>query len=594
VGAAADPEPLVVRVLPDEAAIDKAFDYLVPAEWVADGRAARLRPGTMVRVPLHGRRVGGWVLEVGVTPPPGVRLVPLAKIRGIGPSEELIGLARWAAWRWYGRPATFLGTASPETAVTSLPARPRAVPVPVPVGPPGLVDEVLAAGGGVVRIPPGDDLLPVALAAARCGNALVLAPGLDTARDLAVRLRRAGVPVALHPRDWAAGAAGATVVGARAAAFAPVADLAAVVVLDEGDEAYQEERSPTWNARDVAIERARRAGVPCVLTSPAPTLEALAWRPAAVPSRNGERAGWPVLVTVDRRRDDPARAGLLSERLTPLLRGEGPVVCVLNRTGRSRMLACAACGELARCEHCGGLLVQPEPGLLACGTCDRTRPVVCGGCGGTLLKNLRAGVARVREELEALAGRPVVEVTAATARVPLADVYVGNEAVLQRLPAAGVPSAAVVVFLDVDQELLAPRYRAGEQAMALLVRAARLLGPRSRGGRLVVQTRLPRHPVLDAVRHADPARLETEELARRRLLRRPPVSAEAVVSGAAAEAFVERFGAPLGLPPGIEVRGPVDGAWLVRAVDHAALADALATVARPPGRLRVEVDPLRI
>jgi primosomal protein N' (replication factor Y) len=126
--------------------------------------------------------------------------------------------------------------------------------------------------------------------------------------------------------------------------------------------------------------------------------------------------------------------------------------------------------------------------------------------------------------------------------------------------------------------------------MALLVRAARLLGPRSQGGRLVVQTRLPRHPVLDAVRHADPARLEEPELARRRLLRRPPVSSEAVVSGAAAEAWVQRLGSPLG----VEVRGPVDGSWLLRAPDAATLADALAGVARPPGRLRVEVDPLRI
>ena len=578
------PHPLVVRVLPDEAAIDKAFDYLVPPGWLADGRADLIRPGTMVRIPLHGRRVGGWVLEVGVTPPPGVRLVPLAKIRGLGPTEDLIDLARWAAWRWYGRLATFLTTASPDTAVTRLPTASTAT-APVPLGPPAPVDDVLAAGGGVVRVPPGEDLLPVALAACRLGNALILAPGLDTARDIAVRLRRAGVPAALHPRDWAAGAAGTTVVGSRASAFAPVADLAAVVVLDEGDESYQEERAPTWHARDVAIERARRAGVPCVLTAAAPSLEALAWRPAAVPSRTVERAGWPVLVTIDRRRDDPVRSGLLAEQLTPILRGEGPVLCVLNRTGRSRMSACAACGELARCEDCGGLLTQPETGVLACGACGRSRPVVCASCGGTLLKNLRAGVARVREELEALALRPVVEVTAATERIPPADLYVGTEAVLHR-----VESARVVVFLDIDQELLAPRYRAGEQAMALLVRAARLLGPRSQGGRLVVQTRLPRHPVLDAVRHADPARLEEPELARRRLLRRPPVSSEAVVSGAAAEAWVQRLGSPLG----VEVRGPVDGSWLLRAADASTLADALAGVARPPGRLRVEVDPLRI
>src|SRR5690606_23433042 len=190
------------------------------------------------------------------------------------------------------------------------------------------------------------------------GNALVVTPSLDHARDLATRMRRAGLTVALHPRDWALGAAGATVVGARAAAWAPVGGLSVVVVLDEGDEALQEERAPTWHARDVAVERARRAGVPCILTAASPSLEAPELLPLFVPSRNRERAGWPILDVIDRRREDPVRAGLLSERLTPFVRGEGPILAVLNRKGRSRLLACSSCGELARCEHCGGVLAQ--------------------------------------------------------------------------------------------------------------------------------------------------------------------------------------------------------------------------------------------
>ena len=86
------------------------------------------------------------------------------------------------------------------------------------------------------------------------------------------------------------------------------ADLAAVVVLDEHDEALQEERAPTWHARDVVVERARRAGVPCVLVSPVPD----AWRRwrwgrrSSVPSRNDERAGWPILEVVDRPPTTPA------------------------------------------------------------------------------------------------------------------------------------------------------------------------------------------------------------------------------------------------------------------------------------------------
>ena len=83
---------------------------------------------------------------------------------------------------------------------------------------------------------------------------------------------------------------------------------------------------------------------------------------------------------------------------------------------------------------------------------------------------------RAREELEALAGRPVGEVTAATGRLPDADVLVGTEAVLHRLsPADGF---GAVAFVDFDQELLAPRVRAGEEALALLAHASRLVGGR--------------------------------------------------------------------------------------------------------------------
>jgi primosomal protein N' (replication factor Y) len=107
---------------------------------------------------------------------------------------------------------------------------------------------------------------------------------------------------------------------------------------------------------------------------------------------------------------------------------------------------------------------------------------------------------------------------------------------------------------------------------------------------VLVQTRQPHHEVLQAVLHADPARASDAERIRREFLRFPPVTALAAVSGAAAPAFIDAFGAPLG----VDVLGPSDGQWLLRAPDHQVLCDALAATPRPPGRLRVEVDPLRI
>jgi primosomal protein N' (replication factor Y) len=174
-------------------------------------------------------------------------------------------------------------------------------------------------------------------------------------------------------------------------------------------------------------------------------------------------------------------------------------------------------------------------------------------------------------------------VTGVSTEVPHARVLVGTEAVLRR-----VDRADVVAFLELDQELLAPRYRAAEQALALLARAARLVGGRDRGGRLLLQTRLPRHEVIDAALHADPGRLAAVEGERRRALRYPPDTALALVAGEASAAFVAA------LPEEVERLGPDGDRWLLRAPDHGVLADALARTPRPAGRLRVEVDPLRV
>jgi primosomal protein N' (replication factor Y) len=258
---------------------------------------------------------------------------------------------------------------------------------------------------------------------------------------------------------------------------------------------------------------------------------------------------------------------------------------VLNRTGRSRLLACAACGELARCEHCDAAVAEQEAGRLDCRNCGRTRPRLCGACGSQSLKNLRLGVGRAREELEALVREPVGEVTGSTEVTPTERILIGTEAVLHH-----VDRADVVAFLDIDQELVAPRYRAAEQALALLARGARRLGGRADGGRLVVQTRLPGHEVLQAVLHADPGRIVAAERARRELLGFPPAAALASVAGAGADAFA----GSLDLGPQCELLGPSDGSYLVRAPDAVVLADCLATGTRPAARLRLHVDPPRL
>jgi primosomal protein N' (replication factor Y) len=241
---------------------------------------------------------------------------------------------------------------------------------------------------------------------------------------------------------------------------------------------------------------------------------------------------------------------------------------------------------VADCERCGRAVTLSDDGRLVCAGCGNVRPVVCAVCGGGRFKNLRLGVTRAREELEALAREPVVEVTATAGHPDDARVAIGTEAVLHRL---GAGSVRCVAFLDFDQELLAPRFRAAEQALALLARGARALGERRGGGRLLVQTRHPEHPVVQAATFGDPGRLVEPERQRRRLLQFPPEGALASVEGPGAAEWVSAAPDVLG----IEVLEG-DGRWLVRAADPAALADYLALVDRPAAKVRIAVDPPRI
>jgi primosomal protein N' (replication factor Y) len=244
--------------------------------------------------------------------------------------------------------------------------------------------------------------------------------------------------------------------------------------------------------------------------------------------------------------------------------------------------------------------------VLHCPRCGDTRPVVCVACGRLRMKTLRMGVTRVREELAALLGVEVDEVSGAAAPGagapgPHAPVLVGTEAVLHR-----VRRSAAVVFLDVDLHLLAPRLSATEETLALFVRAARLVGARGSGpawARVLAQTRVPEHPVLRAVALGEPATVLAEETAMRHNAGLPPFAAFALVSGTLSAPYAEALEAALaedaeGDLTSAEGRGVAsvaplgDSRYLVQAPGHEVLCDLLSRVPRPAGRgLRVEVDP---
>ncbi len=213
-------------------------------------------------------------------------------------------------------------------------------------------------------------------------------------RDHRVVVLRSDVADAFRTRAWADTRQGeVVVVGGRTAVWAPVPDLAAVIVLDDGDEALQEERAPTWHAREVGIERARRCGAALHLIAPVPTPEAQAaiGAPVVRPPGVVERTGWPRVEMVDLREEPPGN-GLLSEGLARALHqvvdAGDRAVCVLNRKGRAKLLTCSACSTVAECERCHAAVVEADPSTLQCPQCGTERPVICAACLGTKLRGV--------------------------------------------------------------------------------------------------------------------------------------------------------------------------------------------------------------
>jgi len=541
---------LIASVIADVPALGRRrFDYLIPQHLAPD-----IRVGTRVRIEIHGRKVAGWVCGFPEQPETEKTLRTIRSVSGWGPPEEVIELAQWVAWRYAMPLSTLLRSASPDKNVYELPTPLLAHPVEANVS--------HSAEVTLERVGPTTDPLPAVLetiAATQSGTVLVMTPSIGWSERLAERLRRRTVAVA---KDWAQARAGwPVVVGSRRGALSPIPKLGAVVVLDAHD--YRGRA----DAAVVIAERARRTGAPCRLITPTPSAALISsFGPVRGQERSEERAGWAKPIVVDRRASDP-REGLYSAQLVSLFHGSSsPIVCVLNRTGRARLLSCARCGEIARCEHCGDRVVEKDDRLL-CLRCHRTRPMLCASCGSERLKMLRIGVKRAREELEALLSVKVGDVAGDNDTIPDTSVIVGTEAVLHRVRHCGA-----VAFLDFDQHLLAPRLNASEESLALLAKASRIVGGRK--GVVLVQTRLPTHPVLTALREGDPSL--APELGQRRQLGLPPSVAWATLKADAQPTL-----------PGVSVSDLGEGRYLIAAPSHQVLCDALVGVGKG-----ITVDPV--
>lgn len=547
--------------------------------------------GCRVRVDLNGRRVSGWVVSLGqfdsgVHAWDPVRLSPVVSVSGIGVWPEVVDLTKWVAFRWWGPWRAVLASASAprSRALAATKAKGRS--------PQSSDDEVgreaarvKANGGGLLVVPPLESALLAVARWALDGPVLVVCPTVSMAVAGAAALRRRGFTTALVPDDWEKAAAGVDVViGARSAVFAPCAELSGIIVIDEHDDLLHEERVPTWDATSVAIERARRAGVPFMATSAVPSLRsrrAFDGRSRTVKSARS----WPTITVVDLD-EVPVRGSLLSSELLSAVRDQSQVtVCVLNVKGKARLIVCKACRKMQTCGQCAALLSQSDDGVLICPRCGHSPGGVCGACGRTAFVVPRAGVSHLREEIEASTGVECIELTAdASDDWSKGRIFIGTEAVLHR-----VRSADCIVFADIDRDLGAPRMSAPQEVLAQVARASRGVGTE---GSIVVQTRQPNHPLMQALAGDDVGasleRIAGLELDARRDLGLPPFGFVARVSISDGRDISDA-----GDLPGTQVARDPSG-HLLRAATWEELDAAVSTLRGHFGTaVRVNADPLR-
>jgi primosomal protein N' (replication factor Y) len=636
----------VARVLVDLplAHLDRPFDYAVPASMSDDAR-----PGVRVKVRFAGQDVDGFLVERRATSDHTGRLTPLRRVVSAEPvlSPDVAALTEEVARRYAGTRSDVLRLAvPPRHATTEKQPAPEAVP-PRPVdleaaeaawaghsNAPAYLAH-LASGGApraVWSAAPGTHwplLVAHAVAATTAGGrgALVCVPDhADVTRvDAALtRVLGAGQHVVLTAdagparryREFLAVSRGTArvVLGTRAAAFAPVADLGLVVVWDDGDDLLAEPRAPYPHAREVLLMRAEQQGAGALVGGFARSVEAqqllrTSWAQPLALSREAVRARATVAVTgADDHaleRDPLARAARLPGEVHRLVRdalADGPVLVQTPRTGYATTLACARCRTPARCGACHGPLAlgsaTAPPTCRWCGT--EAAGWACAECGDRGLRAPVVGEARTAEELGRAFPGAVVRVSAGDRVLASVD---ATPAIVVATPGAE-PVAdggyGAVVLLDTWLTLGVAHLRAEEEALRRWANAVGLL--REGGRALAVGD--PAHPALQALVRWDHAGFAEREAEARREAHLPPASRLATVTGALGA--VDDVLTLLTRPEGFEALGPVpvEGGeqGQVRAVVRvprahgAALSEALGEVqrlrsARKLEPVRIQVDP---
>ncbi len=506
---------------------------------------------------------------------------------------------------------------------------------------PALIDGVTGSGKTEVYF----EAIAEALGGDPSAQVLVLLPEIALTQAVLQRFEarfgarpvewHANIPDAERRRAWRAVAEGRAriVVGARSALFLPFPHLRLIVVDEEHDGSFKQEEGVIYQARDMAVVRAKLGEAAVVLASATPSIESLVnarrgrYAIVSLPGRPGVST-LPEVDAIDLRVHRPAKDRWISPPLQhavaeTLARGEQALL-FLNRRGYAPLVICRACGEKMKAPDTDSWLVEHRyTGRLVC---HRTgfsipKPERCPNCDAEdSLHAVGPGVERLEEEARAVFPHARVDVfssdTAHDAKAVrekvdamaagAIDLLVGTQIVAK---GHNFPLLTLVGVVDADLGLKGGDLRAGERTYQTLVQVAGRAGRADKPGRALLQTCMPDHEAIAALVAGDREAFLDAEIEGRRDLGLPPYGrlAAVVVSGPD-EAVLDRSAAEIAAAAptaaGVDVMGPAEAPiavvrgrfrrrFLVRAdapVDLSAFMAAWRDRMRPPNAVRVHID----
>ncbi|MCX7915345.1 MAG: primosomal protein N', partial [Verrucomicrobiae bacterium] len=341
------------------------------------------------------------------------------------------------------------------------------------------------------------------------------------------------------------------VIGARSAVFAPVPSLGLIVVDEEHETSYKQEEAPRYNARDVAVVRARLEGAAVVLGSATPSLESYyngqrgRYRLAELPERVDNKK-MPLIRIVDMRQEAQRQKGVhvLSNRLYQAIRDRldrrEQVILFLNRRGYATHCFCPKCGHVMKCPQCSiALTYHRRDQRLLCHLCQHQQPApsACPNpdCRDPAIRYAGMGTEKVetaiqtafpharvqRMDTDALQRKNLYREILREFRQGKIDILVGTQMIAKGLH---FPNVTLVGIIYADMALHLPDFRAGERTFQLLVQVAGRAGRGDIEGEVIVQSFTPFHPAIQFARQHDYWGFYEQEIEFREQLRYPPIT----------------------------------------------------------------------